>query len=107
MTTRKTFAAGWGALLLAGLVAAPGCSSKSAGTTALTPQFLDTPAAPHPPASAASVAHGKQLYDVNCVQCQGAAGRGDGYGAPFQVPPPRDFTAGQFKFRTTSSGALP
>jgi len=107
MTTRKTFAAGWGALLLAGLVAAPGCSSKPAGTTALTPPFLDTPVAPHPPASAASVAHGKQLYDVNCVQCHGAAGRGDGYGAPFLVPPPRDFSTGQFKFRTTSSGALP
>src|SRR5207249_4421723 len=37
----------------------------------------------------------------------GAEGRGDGYGAPFLVPPPRDFTAGQFKFRTTSSGMLP
>ena len=37
----------------------------------------------------------------------GSAGKGDGYGAPFLVPPPRDFTSGQFKFRTTASGLLP
>src|SRR5262245_13805748 len=94
-------------VLIAG-AAAIGCSSparQDAGS--LTPPFLETPIAARPTASAATVARGKQVYDANCVQCHGAAGRGDGYGAPFLVPPPRDFTAGQFKFRTTASGQLP
>ncbi|HYM25137.1 MAG TPA: c-type cytochrome, partial [Vicinamibacterales bacterium] len=87
---------------------AAACSSKPAADTAsLTPPFLETPVAPRPHTTAATVAKGKQVYDANCVQCHGPEGRGDGYGAPFLVPPPRDFTAGQFKFRTTSSGQLP
>src|SRR5262249_57497199 len=70
-------------------------------------QLRERPVAPHPASSTATVAKGKQIYDANCVQCHGASGKGDGYGAPFLVPPPRDFTAGQFKFRTTASGQLP
>src|SRR5262245_48454448 len=97
-----------GLLLVLAAVALPGCSSKPAVETAsLTPPFLDTPVAPHPAVTAATVQKGKQIYDANCVQCHGASGRGDGYGAPFLVPPPRDLTAGQFKFRTTASGQLP
>jgi mono/diheme cytochrome c family protein len=85
-----------------------GCSTKPAPEAAsLTPPFLETPVAARPQTTAATIAKGKQLYDANCVQCHGAAGNGDGYGAPFLVPPPRDFTAGQFKFRTTASGLLP
>jgi mono/diheme cytochrome c family protein len=95
-------------LFLIATVALPACSSKpTADTASLTPPFLDTPVAPHPAVTAATVEKGKQIYDANCVQCHGASGRGDGYGAPFLVPPPRDFTAGQFKFRTTASGQLP
>jgi mono/diheme cytochrome c family protein len=105
---RTTVLAGIAAMLIVALAAAlPGCSQKPTGTASLTPPFLDTPVAPQPPATTASIAHGKQLYDANCVQCHGAEGRGDGFGAPFLVPPPRDLTAGQFKFRTTTSGALP
>ena len=50
---------------------------------------------------------GKNLYLKNCVQCHGENGKGDGFGAPFLVPTPRDFTSGQCKFRTTASGQLP
>jgi mono/diheme cytochrome c family protein len=100
-----------GALLLLVLGAGAllsGCSSKPASDTAsLTPPFLDTPVAPRPASTPATIAKGKQVYDANCVQCHGPEGKGDGYGAPFLVPPPRDFTSGQFKFRTTASGQLP
>jgi mono/diheme cytochrome c family protein len=95
-------------ILLAAAALIAACSSKPpAEVASLTPPFLETPVAPRPQTTAATIAKGKQLYDANCVQCHGAAGKGDGYGAPFLVPPPRDFTAGQFKFRTTASGLLP
>jgi mono/diheme cytochrome c family protein len=91
---------------LAGVIA--GCSSKpSQQAVSLTPPFLETPVAPRPTTTESTIAHGKQVYEANCIQCHGGDGKGDGYGAPFLVPPPRDFTAGQFKFRTTSSGLLP
>src|SRR5262245_32460910 len=95
-------------LVAAATVLLPACTSTPAHDTgSLTPPFLDTTVAPRPAAGAATLAKGKQVYDANCVQCHGPEGKGDGYGAPFLVPSPRDFTAGQFKFRTTSSGLLP
>ena len=105
----RTYLRAAAAMAIAALaVAAIACTSTpSPGAGSLTPPFLDTPIAPRPAARAASVATGKRLYDANCVQCHGADGKGDGYGAPFLVPPPRDFTAGQFKFRTTAGGQLP
>jgi mono/diheme cytochrome c family protein len=107
--TRHTIPGGLAALvLLAVAIASPGCSPKpTGGAASLTPPFLDTPVAPRPATSAVTVEHGKRLYTANCIQCHGPEGKGDGYGAPFLVPPPRDFTSGQFKFRTTSSGLLP
>jgi mono/diheme cytochrome c family protein len=95
-------------VLLVAVALLPACSSKSAADgTPLAPPFLETPVAPRVAATSATVARGKQVYDANCPQCHGTAGHGDGYGAPFLVPPPRDFTSGQFKFRTTASGSLP
>jgi mono/diheme cytochrome c family protein len=85
-----------------------GCSTKPpADRAGGTPAFLDTVVAPRPAASTGTLAKGKALYEENCAHCHGADGRGNGYGAPFQVPPPRDFTTAQFKFRTTASGTLP
>jgi mono/diheme cytochrome c family protein len=52
-------------------------------------------------------AAGKKLYEVNCAQCHGEKGDGQGVAAPFVLPRPRDFTSGKFKIRTTPSGALP
>jgi mono/diheme cytochrome c family protein len=93
-------------LLLAAVAA--GCSSNPVPDDAsLTPSFLQVEVTAKPPASDATMARGKAVYDANCVQCHGATGRGDGFGAPFLVPGPRDLTAGQFKFRTTASGLLP
>jgi len=64
-------------------------------------------AAPVDVGSDADRAAGKKLYDVNCSQCHGEKGDGQGIAAPFLLPKPRDFTAGKFKIRTTPSGALP
>ena len=99
LMTANTIDRGPGALVLLMTVALlPACSSKpAADLTSLAPPFLETPVAPRPAATSATGAKGKQLYEANCVQCHGAEGKGDGYGAPFLVPPPRDFTAGQFK----------
>jgi mono/diheme cytochrome c family protein len=109
LMTYQVMRRGFGAavLLMIGALL-PGCSSKPPVETAsLTPPFLETPIAPRPAPTAATTAKGKQVYDANCVQCHGVSGRGDGYGAPFLVPTPRDFTSGQFKFRTTAGGLLP
>ena len=104
MTPTTIFRAG----LILAIAAGAGCTSKpAAGTGSPTPPFLETRVAPRPAATAQTIDQGKHLYDANCVQCHGSAGKGDGYGAPFLVPPPRDFTSGQFKFRTTASGLLP
>lgn len=95
-------------LLIAAATAIASCSSKPGHDAAsLTPAFLDTPVAARPQTTAATIARGKEAYETNCIQCHGPEGKGDGYGAPFLVPPPRDFTAGAYKFRTTASGQLP
>jgi mono/diheme cytochrome c family protein len=50
---------------------------------------------------------GRAVYMKNCAQCHGEKGDGQGYATPHLFPPPRNFTTGRFKVRTTPSGALP
>lgn len=50
---------------------------------------------------------GKAIYDRWCAECHGYDGAGDGSAADHMLPPPRDFTAGIYQIRTTTSGALP
>jgi len=50
---------------------------------------------------------GKAIFDAKCVECHGAAGKGDGPAAPFLTPRPRDFTTGKYKIRSTESGTGP
>jgi mono/diheme cytochrome c family protein len=52
------------------------------------------------PASADG-ADGATLYGRYCLACHGTAGDGLGPAAPFVWPPPRDFTRGDFKWRST------
>lgn len=94
---------------LAAVLAAAGCARRTERSAAasITPAFLDVAIAKRPRPSAATIERGRQVYQANCVQCHGEKGAGDGFGAPFLVPPPRDFTTAEFKFRTTAGGELP
>lgn len=57
-----------------------------------------------------SIENGRKIYERRCIGCHGEKGDGKGLGPSavlFKAAQPRDFTSGQFKFRTTPSGALP
>jgi DMSO reductase family type II enzyme heme b subunit len=58
-------------------------------------------------AQAADLDLGKQVYEKRCALCHGVGGKGDGAGAPFLDPRPRDFTRGLYKIRSTPGGAVP
>jgi len=47
------------------------------------------------------------LYERECAFCHGRAGRGDGPAASHLRIAPADFSAGNFKLRSTPSGAMP
>jgi mono/diheme cytochrome c family protein len=86
-----------------------GCGKRAEvkARASATPSFLEVEVPRRPPPSAQTIARGRAVYLANCVQCHGPNGAGDGFGAPFLVPPPRDFTTAQYKFRTTGTGELP
>jgi len=47
------------------------------------------------------VGRGKAVYEKHCQYCHGRDGAGDGPAAGFLNPPPRDFTLGTYKWKTT------
>lgn len=46
----------------------------------------------HPAKSANNLEEGRKIFEINCVACHGAAGKGDGAAAAALNPKPRDFT---------------
>ena len=50
---------------------------------------------------------GEKIYLENCVACHGQKGDGKGPEAGRLKTKPRDFTTGNYKFRSTPSGSLP
>ena len=54
---------------------------------------------------------GQKIYERSCVTCHGEFGKGDGpaafYNSAYSAPRPRDFTVGNYKFRSTPSGEAP
>ena len=50
---------------------------------------------------------GRVIYTRYCIGCHGEKGDGEGPAAARLLVPPRDFTAGIFKFRSTRNGQLP
>jgi c(7)-type cytochrome triheme protein len=53
------------------------------------------------------IERGRLVYLQACVPCHGEHGDGQGLLAPVLDPKPRNFTAGKFKFRSTSFSSLP
>jgi mono/diheme cytochrome c family protein len=50
---------------------------------------------------------GKNLFKAYCLPCHGEFGNGNGPLSVFLFPKPRDFTSGEFKFKSTPSNELP
>lgn len=53
------------------------------------------------------VAHGLLVYNQHCMGCHGVDGNGNGPAAERLLVKPRDFTQGEFKFRSTRQLQLP
>ncbi len=75
-----------------------GGSAAFAATVSKSPKPAKTPEL---------LEQGKQIYFKRCNFCHGMEGGGDGPAAEFLNPRPRNFQSNVFKFRSTSSGALP
>jgi mono/diheme cytochrome c family protein len=56
---------------------------------------------------AATLNHGRDVYQQYCRPCHGENGDGRGFSAWALRPPPRDFTQGLFKFGHVPAGSLP
>ena len=50
---------------------------------------------------------GKRVYAQRCAVCHGPDGRGNGPAAPSLTPRPRDFTLGQFSYKSTAADQPP
>jgi mono/diheme cytochrome c family protein len=50
---------------------------------------------------------GAGLYQQQCAVCHGAEGKGNGPASGVLAFPPRDFTSGCFKFKTSAQGEMP
>ncbi|HEY7739889.1 MAG TPA: cytochrome c [Steroidobacteraceae bacterium] len=100
---------------LAAVLMATGCSKKEAEPAA--PSEAAAPIAEAPAAEAAAPAAeavaaapaagdaGATAYQMYCVTCHGASGKGDGVAAASLNPKPADFSAGAFKYDANGNGA--
>jgi mono/diheme cytochrome c family protein len=55
----------------------------------------------------AAAPEGQRIYLRRCAVCHGPDGRGNGPAAPSLIPRPRDFTRGEFKYRSTAPDQPP
>ncbi|HMP82274.1 MAG TPA: cytochrome c, partial [Verrucomicrobiota bacterium] len=63
-------------------------------------------AAPDLPAQSFSLP-GQTVYNLHCAACHGEGGDGNGPASVWLYPKPRDFSAGQFKIKSTPAQFLP
>lgn len=94
------------AALVAALVVHAGASATSAPSVPVSPMAA-AQTADATPGPSATPASGQAIYDARCATCHGPTGMGDGPAAALLTTPPRDFTRGVYKFRSTASGTLP
>jgi len=73
------------------------------GLAALVFTALNLDAQPTAPSSTI----GKSVYGQHCAACHGELGDGNGPASAWLYPKPRDFSAGQFKIKSTPALALP
>jgi len=59
------------------------------------------------PSDRGDLLSGKNTYLTYCSTCHGNNGDGNGPAILNMYPPPRDFTSGNYKYRSTPSGSLP
>lgn len=67
----------------------------------------ETATAPETQSAPDLPALGRKVYAVRCAGCHGMEGDGRGAASVFLATPPRDFTRGVYKFRTTPQERMP
>jgi DMSO reductase family type II enzyme heme b subunit len=80
------------------------------GLVALFAATFELRAQPASPASAGvsdPLAAGRVVYEQHCAACHGLTGDGNGPAAVWLYPKPRNFSAGQFKIKSTPEQSLP
>jgi mono/diheme cytochrome c family protein len=65
------------------------------------------PVRPRPAETASLRESGGRVYQQRCAACHGKRGDGHGWAARGLRIPPRDFTSGVYKLRTTMTGSIP
>jgi len=87
---------------LAAVLVATSCSKKEAQPAA--PTETAAPAAETVAAAPAAGDAGATVYQMYCVTCHGASGKGDGVAAASLNPKPADLSVGAFKYDTNGNG---
>lgn len=70
-------------------------------------RWIDVQVPPVPSDLASLVQEGTEIHKTRCAVCHGEQGKGDGPGAALLDHRPRDYTRGNFKFRTSPLGETP
>ncbi len=92
---------------LAPMKIAPNYLSGLVALFAATFELQAQPVSPAPASPADSPVKGRAVYIQQCAACHGLAGDGNGPAAVWLYPKPRNFSAGQFKIKSTPGQALP
>ena len=92
---------GWAVLMVAAMPAIAQ-QEDAFGGDAFEEETVEVPMTRH-----TATALGERDYRAHCATCHGIDGAGAGPSAAWLDPPPRNFTRGEYKWRSTPSGTLP